>query len=66
MTDPDPLAALLAEALTAAQYRYRSRLGTWGAAVSQPAPAALIDALAVELAPVFRVAAREAERESTR
>ena len=38
MTDPDPLAALLAEALTAAQYRYRSRLGTWGAAVSQPGP----------------------------
>jgi hypothetical protein len=66
MPDPDPLAACLAEALTAAQYRYRARLGTWGSAVSPAAPSALIDALAVELAPVFRVAALEAKREVDR
>lgn len=65
MTDHDPLVARLTEALTAAQYRYRARLGTWGAAVRLPASPALIDALAAELAPVFRAAAREAEREAT-
>jgi hypothetical protein len=56
MTGPDPLSARLTEALTAAQHRYRTRMGMWGAAVTPPATSALIDALAVELAPVFRVA----------
>ena len=66
MTEPDPLVAHLVEALTAAQHRYRVRLGTWGAGASTPAPSALIDVLAAELAPVFRVAAHEALRESNR
>lgn len=66
MADHDPLVVRLTEALHAAQYRYRDRLGTWGAAVRPPASAALIEALAVELAPVFRAAAREAERDAAR
>ena len=66
MTEPDPLVAHLVEALTAAQHRYRVRLGTWASGASTPAPSALIDVLAAELAPVFRVAAHEAHRESNR
>ncbi len=66
MNEQDPLVARLVEALTAAQHRYRARLGTWAAGASTPAPSALIDVLAAELAPVFRVAAHEAQRESSR
>ena len=66
MTEPDPLVAHLVEALTAAQHRYRVRLGTWAGGASPPASSALIEVLAAELAPVFRAAAHEAQRESSR
>lgn len=58
----DPLEARLAEALTAAQHRWRTRRGTWGAIVTPAVPTALIDALAAELVPVFRMAAAEVEK----
>jgi len=60
--NPDPLASRLAEALTAAQHRYRTKRG-WGAMVMPPIPAEQIDAFAAALAPIFRIAAAEAADE---
>lgn len=59
---PDPLVARLAEALTAAQHRYRTRR-TLGALCTPAIPAAQIDAFAQALAPIFRMAALEAADE---
>lgn len=61
---PDPLVARLAELLTAAQHRYRTRRG-WGAFVFPPIPAEQIDAIAQAFAPILRIAAAEAADEVT-
>lgn len=55
----DPLAARLAEVLTAAQHRHRTRRG-FGALVTPPVPPAVIDAFAEALLPIIRAAAEEA------
>ena len=56
----DPLALRLREVLEAAHRRYRHRQSGFGALVTPPIPAALIDQVAAGLAPVLRELVREA------
>ena len=56
----DPLALRLREVLEAAQRAYRKGQGGFGALVTPPIPAALIDQVAAGLAPVLRELVREA------
>jgi hypothetical protein len=60
--NPDPLACRLAEAITAAQYRWRTQRG-WGAFAFPAMTCQQIDALAAALAPILRMAALEAADE---
>lgn len=65
MTGPvrDPLASRLSEVLEAAHRRYRRSQRGFGALVTMPIPAALLDEVAAGLAPVLRELAREAAAE---
>ena len=56
----DPLALRLREVLEAAHRRYRKGQTGFGAYVTPPIPAALIDQVAAGLAPVMRELVREA------
>ena len=56
----DPLAVRLREVLEAAHRRYRKNQSGFGALVTPPLPAALIDQVAAGLAPVMRELVREA------
>jgi hypothetical protein len=56
----DPLAIRLREVLEAAHRRYRKGQTGFGALVTPPIPAALIDQVATGLAPVLRELVREA------
>lgn len=59
----DQLEARLQEVLVAAQRRYRTTRGPFGALTSIPIPNALIDEVAAGLAPVLRELVREAVAE---